>query len=369
MELYGTGCNAWGQLQFGTAVREPIDFPCFIKLAEGTKIGKPVSRLAYTIVEIDRRIHIAGYFPNPSLAQQAASAVLRGNGDSLTLVDNYPEIERIIKGGIEKDIWSFPRPIRQAVAFDTGFAVLDDLGTVSTMGDARFPAALGRKVSLESPGGKFAPVQSPQYGRMPRVLSIAACSYATAAVTEPGAVYIWGQHPPSRSKHGPFIPKLSAVPNEAKIGDFAEIQDFALGETHAIALTKRGEVYVVGNNENGQLGLPSFQVLKRWTRLEICLPQGSIVGVAAGPQTSFIIVKVSLQTPLPVETPHQPWMPVYLPVQLPQRSVESEDPTDSDCDDSDDNDSDDNEPDCDDSNDNDPDYEDPDSDDSECDMD
>ena len=72
------------------------------------------------------------------------------------------------------------------------------------------------------------------------------------------------------------------------------MRDVAIGESHAIALTTDGCIYIVGDNGNGQLGLgpQSAERVETWTKLDVPFAQGSdIVGVVAGPRASFIIVK------------------------------------------------------------------------------
>lgn len=66
----------------------------------------------------------------------------------------------------------------------------------------------------------------------------------------------------------------------------------AIGESHAIALTTDGVVYVIGRNHNGQLGLGqgSDTVVKTWMKVPLDIPDGyQVKGVAAGPRSSFIL--------------------------------------------------------------------------------
>lgn len=65
----------------------------------------------------------------------------------------------------------------------------------------------------------------------------------------------------------------------------------AVGESHAIALTTDGCVYVIGGNTNGQLGLGmETGIVSSWTKVEFQATEGwEVVGVEAGPRSSFII--------------------------------------------------------------------------------
>lgn len=58
-----------------------------------------------------------------------------------------------------------------------------------------------------------------------------------------------------------------------------------------MVLTTEGVVFVIGDNGNGQLGLPD-RFVESWTRVELALQDDQRVsGVAAGPKQSFILVQ------------------------------------------------------------------------------
>lgn len=121
---------------------------------------------------------------------------------------------------------------------------------------------------------------------------VAAGGYTLAALTEGGGLYLWGmQSPGSQSRHQAFA-DLSGIPNYVEVDGEKDVQDIALGESHAIALTTDGCVYVVGDNTNGQLGLgsDSKSPVESWLKVPFNSPQGwNIVGVEAGPRSSFIV--------------------------------------------------------------------------------
>jgi hypothetical protein len=51
-------------------------------------------------------------------------------------------------------------------------------------------------------------------------------------------------------------------------------------------------VYVIGDNANGQLGLPGVSATRAWTRIDLGSVLGAgefITGVAAGPRSSFLV--------------------------------------------------------------------------------
>jgi regulator of chromosome condensation len=70
-----------------------------------------------------------------------------------------------------------------------------------------------------------------------------------------------------------------------------DVQDFAIGESHAIALTTDGCIYVIGDNINGQVGLgKSAKESALWSKINFILSPGEeVVAVEAGPRASFIV--------------------------------------------------------------------------------
>lgn len=122
---------------------------------------------------------------------------------------------------------------------------------------------------------------------------MAAGGYTVAALTESGALYIWGMRPPGDTSKQPVIAGLDQIPNFTEVDEDKDVQDVAVGESHAIALTIDGRVYVIGRNDNGQLGLGRTTQARTefWTKLDLHLPLNHrVVSVAAGPRASFILV-------------------------------------------------------------------------------
>ena len=97
---------------------------------------------------------------------------------------------------------------------------------------------------------------------------------------------------PTVPEPNPIIVRDSATGEEKDV-----IVDFGVGEGHVIVLAETGEVYVMGRNGNGQLGLgiAAGDVVKNWRRVDLGFgldDKGSrVVGVAAGPRCSFIMVE------------------------------------------------------------------------------
>lgn len=122
---------------------------------------------------------------------------------------------------------------------------------------------------------------------------VTAGGYCLAALTTSGSLYVWGQRSAGdkRTRHIAFA-EVSGIPNYFQVDADKDVQDVAFGDGHAIALTTDGDIYVIGRNSNGQLGLgQDFGVeAKAWAKVELNIPDDSaIVGVAAGPRASFIL--------------------------------------------------------------------------------
>lgn len=104
-------------------------------------------------------------------------------------------------------------------------------------------------------------------------------------------LYLWGDA--GRSAALSEL-KLSDRPEPAAIGDDEgkDVASVAVGNSHLVVLTTDGEVYAIGDNTNGQLGIPGEASAKFWTRVSINLPdKRAITAVEAGPKNSFLLVK------------------------------------------------------------------------------
>lgn len=268
------------------------------------------------LVNIDGHFRVAhGRRLRHYLILRAALTVSTANGCHMSVTDNGNglSIQESLRGYPPLEVAVHP-PVKQIAASATGFVILHENGMVSTTGDERFPAMLGRVVTehkcVSCPrsnteiiltGDSTRPARHPaRVADLDHLLDhdpiqhIAAAGYAVAALTRSGDVYMWGQHPPSRTGEQPFFPNLSDISSYTEIGGGKDIQDVALGEAHAIALTRQGELYVVGSNRSGQLGIPAIASTDQWTHLAFNPPNGfRVTGVAAGPNTSFVLVSAN----------------------------------------------------------------------------
>jgi alpha-tubulin suppressor-like RCC1 family protein len=204
------------------------------------------------------------------------------------------------------ETWPCKSPVRQIAAYDTGFVILLEDGTVLSCGDLRFPDCLGREVdeswyvlkatqtnpilTFLSPAHMPCPVEDlNDLGES--IKKVSAGGYTLGALTESGGLYLWGMKPPgSQSRHTAFT-DLGPIPSYVEVDGEKDVQDFAIGEAHAIALTTDGCVYAIGDNTNGQIGLgESEKESALWSKIDFILPPDEeVVAIEAGPRASFIV--------------------------------------------------------------------------------
>ncbi|KAL7930133.1 regulator of chromosome condensation 1/beta-lactamase-inhibitor protein II [Trichoderma chlorosporum] len=313
MDLFATGFNAWNQLSIDQKILkdEPHDLFAFTKVLSAAAIERPVSRLTYTIVRQDGRFAVAGLAPEPQHLELLYTSAEDASGQILTIAqdENSPDCNKLVKqsssSSPEPDaIFACSPPATQVAAFNTGFVILHSDGTVSTFGDARFEACLGRDIDTPNrPSDVPGPV--PDLHEIASandpVKRVAAGGTAVAALTASGSVYVWGSGASStasnasgsshRHRRGHAFQQLSGIPNYTEIDNGKDVVDVALGESHAIALTADGFIYVIGENNNGQLGISkATERADQWINVAFQVAKGSkIVGVAAGPRASFIL--------------------------------------------------------------------------------
>ncbi|XP_057860904.2 ultraviolet-B receptor UVR8 isoform X3 [Cryptomeria japonica] len=86
------------------------------------------------------------------------------------------------------------------------------------------------------------------------ICQIFAGYYHSAAISEKGVVYAWGNNFSGQLGLGKDAPKKVCIANEVKPLNGLRIKMIALGSEHSLALTEDGEVLSWGLGENGRLG-------------------------------------------------------------------------------------------------------------------
>ncbi|KAI1456133.1 RCC1/BLIP-II [Annulohypoxylon moriforme] len=297
MELLATGFNAWRQLEFRDGqshiTSEPDDISSFQSVLKNDFIGRPCSLLECTFVETASGIQQAGFVDacREILKEKLLSftAALAGNG----IVAEYDGHDTVCQyhyqssgGEREQQTFSGMEQIVQLVAYETGFVALSQDGCVWTWGDERYGDCLGRPITHSSPAERPSVVEELEDLPTGKITKIFAAGYLALALTEGHDLYAWGGHPGRRA----LLEGLSSSPMPVIVEE-SDIIDCGVGESHIIVLTSEHDVYVIGENTNGQLGL-SVEEARSWTRISLQLKVEQIVcGVNAGQRTSFILIK------------------------------------------------------------------------------
>ncbi|KAM0336379.1 hypothetical protein ACHAPQ_004234 [Fusarium lateritium] len=310
MEVYATGFNAWNQLTFNSssADEEPDDLLSFTKVLGAKSIGRIVAGMSYSAVQQNDNWVITGsstdkllyYKDNTACLFDLPSAV-SGDWKILTIqnLDSSHSTQALVqyssltvcKASESTYTWPCNSIVRQIVAYDAGFVILLQDGTVLSCGDQRFRDCLGREVDDSCPPHVPSVIEDLSDLGEP-IKKIAAGGYTVAALTDSGGLYLWGMKPPgSQSRRNAFT-ELNSIPNYVEVDGEKDVQDIAIGESHAIALTTDGCIYVVGDNTNGQIGLGDGgkDFIESWHEIDFIPHAGwEVVTVEAGPRSSFIV--------------------------------------------------------------------------------
>ncbi|XP_028281346.1 regulator of chromosome condensation [Parambassis ranga] len=142
---------------------------------------------------------------------------------------------------------SLPEKIVQVVAGGMHTVCLSDTGNVYTFG-CNDEGALGRDTSEE--GSEMVP------GKVSldeKVVQVSGGDSHTAALTEEGAVYIWGSFRDNNGVIGLLEP-MKASPVPLKIPLTEPVVKIASGNDHIVLVTLEGNLYTLGTAEQGQLG-------------------------------------------------------------------------------------------------------------------
>lgn len=99
----------------------------------------------------------SGYPQDGEGLQAALASAENALGESLTAthgngqLHKYPSPDEVATGSRqEEQTWPCPSPVKQMAAWDAGWVVLYEDGSVATMGDGRFEDCLGREVTSDT---------------------------------------------------------------------------------------------------------------------------------------------------------------------------------------------------------------------------
>ncbi|QSZ33092.1 hypothetical protein DSL72_002677 [Monilinia vaccinii-corymbosi] len=324
MELWACGFDAWNQLQFeGDPPAEPKDLFTFKRVSTskgsirilGTSFSACLAAVSDDPSVSPEKIKVAGSpdgflqaqleqindnsGPCPNISINAAAA---GNDKicsfTTTTLTQYPSLHTYLSKTTPDFILPLPN-ITQLVSNTTTFTALTHSGSVYTWGDERYPTRLGREPSPSNPASKPALLSFLTSLPTGPIHKLSSSGPLTGALTTGHDLYIWGTtDAPS------IIPELSSSrpsdnydPIPLDING-ADILDFGIGENHMLVLTTEGEIYVIGENGNGQLGLGEEENgrCEEWRRVDLEFGERirkKCVGVWAGYKCSFVVVQDS----------------------------------------------------------------------------
>jgi len=150
-------------------------------------------------------------------------------------------------------------------------AVLDSEGRVWTFG-CNDEGSLGRLVDEEGECFKPEKVELPG-----KIVQISSGDSHTAALSETGQVFIWGTFRDSSGPIGLAEPmSIQKLPVQVMAGE--DVVRISSGSDHLVLLTSEGELYSMGNGEQGQLGRVAEMFAHRGGRrgLDFLLNPGQI---------------------------------------------------------------------------------------------
>jgi alpha-tubulin suppressor-like RCC1 family protein len=180
-----------------------------------------------------------------------------------------------------------PGSVVQLIANTAGFVLLMQGGQVYSWGDPRHQS-LARSVA----DGKCTPADHP--GEIEAlgglfITKISAGGWLAAALSEDGALYLWGASTPGRDGQLDMLRGLE--PDELALvvlpnAEDQDILDFSVGENHIVVVIRGGHVFVAGENKDGQLGSSTSNAFcPDWVRIQ---QFDRARAVMCGPKCSFV---------------------------------------------------------------------------------
>ncbi|KAM9353120.1 regulator of chromosome condensation [Symphorus nematophorus] len=189
-----------------------------------------------------------------SHAKEAGLVLVLGQGDVGQLGQGEEVMQRK-----KPALVPLPEKIVQAIAGGMHTVCLSDTGHVYTFG-CNDEGALGRDTT-----GETSEMVPGKVTLEAKVIQVSAGDSHTAALADDGTVYIWGAFRDNTGVIGLLEPhKTSNVP--IKIAMLETVVKIASGTDHLVMVTLDGNLYSLGNGEQGQLGRVSPFSLDRGGR-------------------------------------------------------------------------------------------------------
>lgn len=175
----------------------------------------------------------------------------------------------------------------------TAFILLNEEGEVFSWGDGRHPRCLGRTPDADNPSDR--PCHISALGGVP-IVTTSGCGWMFGALSADADVYLWGRDKPGQDE-GLGESLLGGRDEEVKLLDCEHCQDvasLAVGNGHILIADKKVQVFAIGENYNGQLGLgpDSPKFVDRWLFPSIhVLGEEKAVKLFTGDLTSFVMIE------------------------------------------------------------------------------
>ena len=183
---------------------------------------------------------------------------------------------------------------KQLLANAANFVLLMESGEVYTWGDPRFRTLARSTVGPEAAAAADKPGLVEALGGL-NIVSVQCgpgVGWLASALSEDGALYLWGTTTPGEDG-GTMRCLQEAGAGEVALVDIlpspesepADIISAAIGRNHIAVVTDVGQVFVVGDNNNGQLGIGKERPFAgEWTQVPYL---HGISRVVAGPKATF----------------------------------------------------------------------------------
>lgn len=198
----------------------------------------------------------------------------------------YRTVESFLSNEAPERKWHIPTSdIKQLDAGECSFSLLTADGEVFTWGDARY--GLGREVNLENPADDPCIVSALEGLQ---INHISCGGWFIAALSKDQDLYILGSN--SGKQRIQFTPNLPEDVELVDLGEGVDVVDVAVGGGHICVLSKHGDVYTAGRNENGQAGRMDTPFQETWGKWERTW-KGTAVSVSSGMLSTFCCVSTS----------------------------------------------------------------------------
>ncbi|KAM0719533.1 hypothetical protein Q7P37_003663 [Cladosporium fusiforme] len=248
--------------------------------------GREAPPLSYVAVAGNERVAVAfKQAPNARLTHIAEftsfASFVKWHADPSNEA-HYPASHHMLPG----------RP-KQLLANAANFILCMEEGEVYTWGDPRF-----RTLARPTVGADAVPADKPGLVDALGGLKIASVQcgpgvgWMASALSEDGALYLWGTTMPG-DETGGIKCLQDAGAGEVALVDIVtehgseptDIVSIGIGRNHIAVVTDAGELFVAGDNSNGQLGLGKEQsFVEDWAQVPF---PGTLQGVIAAPKATF----------------------------------------------------------------------------------